>query len=171
MAAEQILAIGKLHDRDVTATAVNPGDWFGKVWLLWLDDCFDPPMYAVEADTLADAEDILAEWEHCPPGLKIDIEVEGGDYGFEDDGVWTNLKGEQVTDPAATKYLGTPQISGQGVYYDTDNLQAHGDESLECPWPCRYTMPTNPRWPAAGVAPADYSEFDSQESNAEEQPA
>lgn len=154
----------------MVAEAINPGDWFGKVWLLWIADCFDPPMYAVEADTLSDAEDILAESDQAPHGLKIDIEVEGGDYGFaQDDGSWLNLRGERVTDPAKIRYLSEPQVSGQGTLYDSDNLQAIGDESLECPWPCRYTMPDNPRWPAEGVLPADYHEFDSQESNSDDE--
>lgn len=154
----------------MTAEAINPGEWFGKVWLLWIADCFDPPLYAVEADTLADAEDILAESDAAPHGLKIDVEVEGGDYGYPDeDGTgWTDLRGKRVTDPAATRYLSEPRISGQGTLYDDDNLQVCGDESLECPWPCRYTMPGNPQWPPEGVLPADYSEFDSQESNSDE---
>lgn len=160
-----IKAKGLLHGKEVEATAVNPGDWFGKVWLLYVEDCFDPPLYAVEADNVSDAIDVFIESDHGK-AERIDIEVEGGDYGFEVNpgdiigGVnitekgWMNLKGEFITDPKIGKSLSEPSMSGQGEQYDDDNIKVVGREisgrGREIPWPCVYY---GEGVPACGVSP------------------
>lgn len=163
-----IKAKGKFHGQDVEATAVNPGGWFGKTWLLYVADCFDPPLYVVEADNVGDAIDEFIESDHGK-AERIDIEVEGGDYGFEVNpgdvigGVeitekgWMNLKGEFITDPKKGEDLAEPSMTGQGEQYDSENIMVEGQElpgrGSVMPWPCLYF---GEGLPECGVAPINF---------------
>ena len=78
----KVTAKWTVGDRQHEAPVVNPGDWFGKTWHLSV--CISNtggPHYIVEAGTVADAIDILAEDEHYGGTIAIDVETEGDDYG------------------------------------------------------------------------------------------
>lgn len=61
------------HGERIEGTAINPGDWFGKVWLVQVNvaNAFQP-VFAVEADTEADAIDVLADDEQYGHWINID---------------------------------------------------------------------------------------------------
>ncbi len=159
-----VKAKGKFHGKPVEATAVNPGDWFGKVWLLYVEDCYDPPLYAVEADHIGHAIDIFIESEHGE-SQRIDEEVEGGDYGFEvnpgdiiggktiDKKGFMNLRGEFVEDG---RYLTEPSYADHGIAYDGESIMVEGREGAKLPWPCVYIDPDDKLVPAEGMSPLDY---------------
>lgn len=159
-----IKAKGKLHGQEVEATAVNPGDWFGKVWIVYVADCFDPPLYAVESDTCADAINEFIESEHGKIE-RIDVESAGGDYGYKvspgdqvggqtfTEAGWIDLKGNFTTDPEKGKYIHEPDTTGQGEIYDGESVMVVGEERSELPWPCLYF---GEGLPACGVDPRNY---------------
>jgi hypothetical protein len=108
---------------------INPGDWFGKTWLVEISGSYAPLFLIVEADTLQDAIDALADNE--PYGHLITVPQENlGDYDPDD------------------RHYGP---SGQVL--DLDWLMIHGAEGSECPFPCRYY---GDGLPEDGVAPCDY---------------
>lgn len=146
----------------IEAEVVNPAGWFGKTWLLELQCGFDCDYFVVEADTLSDAIDELAESERFGHRIAIQ-EHEQGDYGFpvaelslapelekkieelvaqgkDRLSLFINLRGEIVEDE-----LSEPHTSGQGVHYDDDNLMYYGKECCgrgkEMPWPATYFHP------------------------------
>ena len=53
----KVTAHGKLHGHDIEAEVINPGDWFGKVWLIEVGGSYTPIFFAVEADHVSDALD------------------------------------------------------------------------------------------------------------------
>ena len=40
---------------------LNPGDWFGKAWLVEIGGCYTPLFLVVEADNISDAIDELSD--------------------------------------------------------------------------------------------------------------
>jgi len=172
-----------VDERDYEAPVVNPGDWFGKTWHLSV--CISNtggPHYIVEADTVADAIDILAESEEYGSIIAIEVDVEGDDYGEPlSDGMeltadmsakaeevarrlgvprnelWLTLKGNFVEGGC----IGQPSMSGQGVWYDTDNLYVEGQEGIangkRMPFPVTYHAPG---FPPEGINPLDYDQWD-----------
>jgi hypothetical protein len=120
------------------APVLNPGDNFGKgVFLLFVGCGFNGEFYVVEADNLGDAEDILAE--HPKYGDSIAIgDVSRGDYGHRVENGDIVLKGRPLNDQefwvdlngnlTATE-LAEPSISGQGTYYDNENVMAFENPS------------------------------------------
>ena len=55
-----ITAHGKLNGHEIEAEVINPGDWFGKTWLVEIGGCAWPTFVAVEADSVTDAIDELS---------------------------------------------------------------------------------------------------------------
>lgn len=49
---------GQEHDR---VPVLNPGNWFGKTWLIEIGGCYSPLFLIVEADSITDAIDELAD--------------------------------------------------------------------------------------------------------------
>lgn len=169
--------------RDYEAPVVNPGDWFGKTWHLSV--CISNTgglHYIVEADNLSDAIDILAESEEHGSIIAIDVDVEGDDYGEPlSDGIeltdemsvkadkaaqrlgvprnelWLTLKGNFVEGGC----IGRPNMSGQGVWYGTDNLYVEGVEGIAngegTPFPVMYHAPG---FQLEGICPLDYDQWD-----------
>ena len=169
--------------REYTAPVVNPGDWFGKTWHLPV--CISNtggPHYIVEADNVADAIDILADSEEHGGIIAIDVDVEGDDYGEPlSDGIeltgemsakadevalrlgipknelWLTLKGNFLEGGC----IGQPHASGQGVWYDADNLYVEGQEGIAngkgMPFPVTYHAPG---FPPEGISPLDYDRWD-----------
>jgi hypothetical protein len=104
-------------DIDIVATVLNPGDWFGKTWLLEIGGSFTPLFLCVEADSASDAIDVLADDEAYGHNIVIAPE-DMGDYD------------EETVARAGN--------SGQPV--DLDWLSIHGAEGLrngQQPWPCK----------------------------------
>lgn len=93
---------------------INPGDWFGKTWLLGISCGFDTDFYIVEADSACDAIDELVD-SGKGDALLID-EDQFGDYGV-------------ATDNPTCSFAGN---NGRPVCLD--NLLIHGDDrtGFEC---------------------------------------
>jgi len=183
MSEPRVTAKWTVDDRDYEAPVINPGDWFGKTWLLSVCVCnAGGPRYIVEADHVGDAIDILAEDEQYGHIIAIDVETDGDDYGEQLSG-GIELNEEQETEAAeATKRLGVPRdelwftlkgnfvaggyiaephMSGQGVWYDDDNLSVDGQEGIAngkgMPFPCTYH---GPGFPEEGISPLEYDKWD-----------
>ena len=59
-----ITARANLNGHDlIDIPVLNPGDWFGKAWLIELGGSYTPLFLIVEADSMSDAIDELAENE------------------------------------------------------------------------------------------------------------
>jgi hypothetical protein len=126
----EITARGKLNNHDLTdLPVINPGDWFGKCWLIEIGGSYSPIHLVVEADTVSDAIDELADSEKYGHLITVD-EADLGDY-----------------DPDDCHYGPSEQV------IDLDHLMIHGQEGSECPFPCRYFGDGLPK---EGMAPADY---------------
>lgn len=125
-----ITARATFHGHDLTDIPVlNPGDWFGKTWLIELGGCYTPLFLIVESDNLTDAIDELAENEKY--GHQIVVADEDlGDY------------------PEGDRHY-----SGTGQVLDLDHLTIHGMEGAKCPFPCRYFGDGLPK---EGVVPTDF---------------
>ena len=111
----EIKASGDMHGHDLTEIPVlNPGDWFGKTWLIEIGGSYTPLFLIVEANSMSDAIDELADNEK---------------YGHliiaEDDYLNDYPEDER-------------QYSGSGHVLDLDHLMIYGQEGADTPFPCRY---------------------------------
>jgi hypothetical protein len=126
----QVTANATFHDHELNQIPVlNPGDWWGKTWLLEIGGSVTPLFLIVEADTVQDAIDELADDEKhghliCVPNEDL------GDY-----------------DPNDCHY----GPSGQVI--DLDHLMIHGQEGVDCPFPCKYF---GDDLPEEGIAPTEF---------------
>lgn len=129
----------RMHGSDHAIVVTNPGEG-RNLYAIWAADCYDPPIYVIEAD---DYEDLMEKFLDTPVGktLLIDTAVDGDDYGWEyspediarerreladlplGTRVWRTLKGTWVTDPKVGEYLREPPCADGGMYYDDDNVQ------------------------------------------------
>ena len=100
----------KLNDISV----INPGDWFGKTWLIEIGGSYCPLFLIVEADTIQDAIDELADNEKYGHNIVVSVE-DLADYDTE-----------------------TCNYGPSGQVIDLDHLMIHGAEAADCPFPCRY---------------------------------
>ena len=131
-----ITAKGKFNGHDLTDIPVlNPGDWFGKTWLLEIGGSYSPLFLVVEADSVSDAIDELADNQNFGHHIVVPDE-DLGDY------------------PEDERHYGA---SGQVL--DLDYLMVHGQEGADCPFPCRYFRDGLPE---TGVLP---TEFEHQETD------
>ena len=108
---------------------VNPGDWFGKTWLLEIGGSCSPFFLIVEADSVQTAIDELAECEqygHLIAATEGDL----ADYDFDNS-----------------------HYGPSGQLLDLDWLTIHGMEGVDCPFPCRYF---GDGLPEEGMAPTEY---------------
>ncbi len=125
-----ITASGNLNGHDLTDIAVlNPGDWFGKAWLIEIGGSYFPLFLVIEADSINDAIDELADNEKYGHLITVD-DADLDDYPEDD------------------RHYGP---SGQVL--DLDHLMIHGQEGVECPWKCRYF---GEELPDEGTLPTDY---------------
>ena len=128
-----VIAKGRLRDHDIDAECINPGEWFGKTWLIEIGCGFSSLFFAVEADTVTDAID----------------EFSGSDYGhliLIDDADYME----------AGEFRGYYSDGGQPC--NLDDLLIHGEErpgrhSDYTPWQCVYT---GDDLPAEGMTPIAY---------------
>lgn len=125
-----ITARGNFNGHDLTDIPVlNPGDWFGKAWLIEIGGSYSPLFLIVEADSICDAIDELAENEKY--GHNIVVEDDNlGDY------------------PEDNRHY-----SGTGQVLDLDHLMIHGHEGAKCPFSCRYF---GDGLPEEGVLPTEF---------------
>lgn len=108
---------------------INPGDWFGKTWLLEIGGGYTPLFLTVEADSAQYAIDELADSDKYGHHIVVTDE-DLADY-----------------DPDTTNY----GPSGQVV--DLDHLMIYHAEGSDCPFPCRYY---GDGLPEEGVKPSDF---------------
>lgn len=103
----EIVAKAKLNGHDLNDVVVlNPGDWFGKCFLIEIGGSYSPLFLVVEADSVSDAIDELADSEKHGHLITVD-EADLGDYPEED------------------RHYGP---SGQVL--DLDHLMVHGQEGM-----------------------------------------
>jgi hypothetical protein len=93
---------------------INPGDWFGKTWLVEIGGSYWPLFLIIEADTVQDAIEELADNEK---------------YGHN-----INVPDDDLADYEAE----TCNYGPSGQVIDLDHLMIHGTEGAESPFPCRY---------------------------------
>lgn len=130
----EVKARGKFNGQQLTDIPVlNPGDWFGKAWLIEIGGSYWPVFLVVEADSVSDAIDELADNKKY--GHQIVVPDEDlGDY------------------PEDERHYGP---SGQVL--DLDHVMVHGQEGSDCPFPCRYV---GKDLPEAGMLPTRYWQRD-----------
>lgn len=134
-----ITATCTLNGHDLTKVpVVNPGDWFGKTWLLEIGGSYSPLFLIVEADSASDAIDELADSEKWGHNIVVE-DAALGDY-----------------DPESCHYGPSGQV------LDLDHLAIHGCEGCDVPFPCRYH---GDGLPIEGVDPTEFcwDDFDEDE--------
>jgi hypothetical protein len=130
----EVKAKAKFHDQELNDIPVlNAGDWFGKCWLIEIGGSYSPLFLVVEADSLSDAIDELADNERYGHLITVD-DSDLGDY-----------------DPDDCHYGPSGQV------LDLDWLMIHGQEGSDCPFPCRYFADDLPE---EGMTPTDYCDRD-----------
>ena len=105
----KITASCKFGDHDLTDIPVlNPGDWFGKAWLVEIGGSYTPLFLVVEADNVSDAIDELSD--DPTYGHQIHVpESDLGDYPEDD-----------------------RHYDGSGRVIDLDHVMIHGREGATC---------------------------------------
>lgn len=127
----EIKAKATFHGQALTDIPVlNPGDWWGKCWLLEIGGSPTPLYLIVEAESVSTAIDELADNEKYGHNIVV-ADEDLGDY-----------------DPEDERHYGP---SGQVL--DLDHLMVYGQEGSKCPFPCRYF---GQDLPSEGMAPGDY---------------
>jgi len=130
----QIKAKARLGDHELNdIPALNPGDWFGKTWLLEIGGSYTPLFLIVEADSASDSIDELADNEKYGHNIVVDEDYLD-DYPEDD-----------------------RHYSGSGQVLDLDHLMIHGAEGAAIPFPCRYY---GDNLPDEGVVPTELDEWD-----------
>lgn len=127
----KITASCTLNGHELTdVSVINPGDYFGKTWLIEIGGSYSPLFLMVEADSASDAIDELADSEEFGHHIVV-AEEDLADY-----------------DPETCHY----GPSGQVI--DLDHLAIHGCEGFDVPFRCRYH---GDGLPDGGVLPTDFS--------------
>jgi hypothetical protein len=106
---------------EVAADVVNPGDkcGYGELYLVCVEDCYDPPLYVVEADDMSDAIEEFVSNDATAHMVEIE-ESSYGDYITQDEtGEWVDLNGNPSDDDKSEAEFGP-----SGELYDDDNLKA-----------------------------------------------
>lgn len=131
-----ITARGNINGHDLTDIQVlNPGDWFGKAWLVEIGGSYSSLYLVIEADSMSDAIDELADNEKY--GHLIIVEDKDlGDYNLDD-----------------------CHYGPSGQVLDLDQLMIHGQEGTDCPFRCRYY---GDGLPESGVVPTEFEHVDTE---------
>ncbi len=129
----KITAKGTLNGHALADVPVlNPGAWFGRTWLIEVGGSYWPLFLVVEADSVSDAIDELAD----------------GKYGH-----LITVPDEELADyPEEDRHFGP---SGQVL--DLDHLMVHGQEGTDRPFPCRYF---GDGLPDEGIEPKEIWDFE-----------
>ena len=117
----KVTARGNWNGQELTDVPVlNPGDWFGKAWLIEIGGSCCPLFLVIEADSVSDAIDELADSTKF--GHQIVVPDEDlGDYPEDE-----------------------RHYSGSGKVLDLDHLMVHGQEGSRVP----VSVPLSRRGPA-----------------------
>ena len=126
----RITAKATLNGHELSDIPVlNPGDWYGKCFLLEIGGSYTPLFLVVEADSVQDAIDELADNEQYGHLIAV-ADKDLDDY------------------PEDERHYGASR-----QVLDLDHLMIHGQEGVECPFPCTYF---GDGLPAEGMKPAYY---------------
>jgi hypothetical protein len=103
-------------------TVVNPGEWFGKVHLLGVDCGYSIAWYLVEADSLSDVIDIIAEHKEYGQALRVfpgDVEDYRLNPGSPPDEAEYDLHYDSCGNPYSTEHIhwGWDFDAGDVTYY------------------------------------------------------
>lgn len=128
-----ITATCEFHGHDLKdIPVINPGDWFGKAWLIEIGGSYSAFWLVVEADSMCDAIDELSDSKF---GFHIHVpESDLGDY------------------PEDSRHY-----DGSGRVLDLDHLMIHGQERTELPYSVKYH---GDGLPTEGIDPRELSEWD-----------
>ena len=126
----KITASCTLNDHDLNdIPVINPGDWFGKCWLLELGGSYSPLFLVAEADNVSDAINELSD--NANYGHQIHVpDSDLGDYPEDD-----------------------RHYEGSGRVIDLDHLMIHGQERRDLPFPVKYH---GDGLPAQGIDPRTF---------------
>src|SRR3954465_1472842 len=126
----KITASCKFGDNDVTGIPVlNPGDWFGKAWLVEIGGSYTPLFLVVEADNVSEAIDELSD--DPTYGHQIHVpEADLGDYPEDE-----------------------RHYDGSGRVIDLDWVMVHGQEQTDLP----FQVESHAGGEAAGIAPRRFA--------------
>lgn len=126
----KITASCTLNGHDLTDIPVlNPGNWFGKAWLVEIGGSYTPLFLVVEADTVSDAIDELSDDKTYGHQLHVP-DSDLGDYPEDD-----------------------RHYDGSGRVIDLDHLMIHGQERTDLPYPVKYHAEAEP----AGIDPRHFA--------------
>lgn len=128
-----ITAHGQFNGHDIEAEVINPGDWFGRVWLIEIGGSYAPFFLAVEADGVTDAIDELADSEKFGHHIRV-AEADLGDYDEET----------------------CERAGNDSAVVDLDHVLIHGVEGKVVHWPCIYK---GDGLPPEGVKPDVYEAY------------
>lgn len=135
-----ITATAHLHGHELKDMPVlNPGASFGRTWLLEIGGSYSPLFLIVEADSMSDAIDELAENEKYGHHIVVSPE-DLGDYDLE-----------------------TCHYGASGQVLDLDHLMIYGNETSKQPFCCRYFAE---QLPEDGIDPRELDEYDLDEEAA-----
>ena len=121
----------KLGEHDIEGDVINPGDWFGKAWLIEIGCGYSSLFFIVEADCESDALDELSGDDKHKHHLLIAPE-DFGDWGHTvhagdiicgkdyDSDCFINLRGEIVADE-----LPEPYFNDGGEPCDLENVRMY----------------------------------------------
>ncbi len=110
---------------------LNPGNWFGKAWLVEIGGSYTPLWLVVEADTISDAIDELSD--NPTFGHQIHVpESDLGDYPEDD-----------------------RHYDGSGRVIDLDWVMVHGREGCDLPMPVKY----HAEGESAGIDPRHFASW------------
>ena len=127
-----VTASATLHGHELKdIPVINPGGWFGKAWLIEIGGSYTPLFLIVEADSVGDAIDELAD------DKKYGHQIIVAESDLEDH-------------PEDSRHYGP---SGQVL--DLDHLMIHGKERTDLPFVCRYH---GEGLPAEGICPTRFGE-------------
>jgi hypothetical protein len=126
----KITASCKLNGHDLTdIPVINPGGWFGKVWLVEIGGSYTPLFLVVEADTISDVIDELSDHPTFGPQIHVP-EGDLGDYPQDD-----------------------RHYDGSGRVIDLDHVMIHGREGCDLPYLIKYRVEGKP----AGIDPRRFA--------------
>lgn len=112
---------------------INPGGWWGKTWLIEVGGSYTPLFLIVEADSMSDAIDELADNQKYGQNIIV-ADDDIGDYDLEN-----------------------CHYGPSGQVFDLDHLMIYGQEGVERPFPCRYF---GNGLPIDGIEPNSFDEFE-----------
>ena len=118
----KIKATCKFNDHDLTDVPVlNPGDCWGKAWLVEIGGSYTPLFLIIEADTISDAIDELSDDKTYGHQIHVS-ESDLCDY------------------PEDSRHH-----DGSGRVIDLDHVMIHGREGCDLPYAVRYHGELMPR--------------------------